>query len=154
MDALPCVLGCRTLRRTVQVRLKSNSLRLPGGTPIFAVSRRQFMKYAGLLSAVSSQLEFLIFWEMRGIGSNILVCKTAPCLPPAVCCLLKLAEGEGFEPPVPLITEQRFSRPPPSTSRPSLLPMISSTYHIGCQVSLGILDYLRSLHTFPQFTHS
>ncbi|MDH3952228.1 MAG: hypothetical protein OEV11_14460 [Deltaproteobacteria bacterium] len=35
------------LRRTVQVRLGSNSLRLPGGTPIFAVSRHQFMKYAG-----------------------------------------------------------------------------------------------------------
>ena len=47
MGVLPCVLGCRTLRRTVQVRLGSNSLRLPGGTPIFKVSRRQFMKYAG-----------------------------------------------------------------------------------------------------------
>ncbi|MDH3554554.1 MAG: hypothetical protein WBF55_06365 [Syntrophobacteria bacterium] len=32
------------LRRTVQVRLGTNPLRLPGGTPIFAVSRRQFMK--------------------------------------------------------------------------------------------------------------
>ena len=38
MAALPGVLGCRTLRRTVQVRLKSNTLRLPGGTPIFTVS--------------------------------------------------------------------------------------------------------------------
>jgi hypothetical protein len=38
MVVLPCVLGCRTLRRTVQVRLESNSLRLPGGTPIFVVS--------------------------------------------------------------------------------------------------------------------
>ncbi|MDH3898409.1 MAG: hypothetical protein OEV18_13595, partial [Deltaproteobacteria bacterium] len=47
MGVLPCVLGCRTLRRTVQVRLGSNSLRLPGGTPMFMVSRRQFMKYAG-----------------------------------------------------------------------------------------------------------
>ncbi|MBW2579956.1 MAG: hypothetical protein JRD00_03220 [Deltaproteobacteria bacterium] len=56
MGALPCVLGCRPLRRTVQVRLGSNSLRLPGDTPIFAVSRRQFMKYAGLLSAFSGQL--------------------------------------------------------------------------------------------------
>ncbi|MGB6281117.1 MAG: hypothetical protein WBG91_12980, partial [Syntrophobacteria bacterium] len=43
MGALPCVLGCsfdfaqdrRPLRRTVQVRLGTNSLRLPGGTPIF-----------------------------------------------------------------------------------------------------------------------
>ncbi len=32
-----------------------------------------------------------------------------------------LAEGVGFEPTVPLQTEQRFSRPPPSTARPSLL---------------------------------
>ncbi|MGD8878034.1 MAG: hypothetical protein PVH75_09790, partial [Syntrophobacterales bacterium] len=28
------VLGCRTLRRTVQVRLRSNTLWLPSGTPI------------------------------------------------------------------------------------------------------------------------
>ncbi len=30
MSVLPSVLGCRTLRRTVQVRLGSNLLRLPG----------------------------------------------------------------------------------------------------------------------------
>jgi len=47
MVVLPGVLGCRTLRRTVQVRLGSNTLRLPGGTPIFTVSRRQFMKHPG-----------------------------------------------------------------------------------------------------------
>jgi hypothetical protein len=47
MAALPGVLGCRPLRRTVQVRLKSDTLRLPGGTPIFVVSRQQFMKYPG-----------------------------------------------------------------------------------------------------------
>ena len=47
MAALPGVLGCRTLRRTVQVRLGSNTLRLPGGTPIFTVSRQQFMKHSG-----------------------------------------------------------------------------------------------------------
>ncbi|MDH3556898.1 MAG: hypothetical protein OEU80_08295 [Deltaproteobacteria bacterium] len=35
------------LRRTVQVRLESNPLRLPGGTPIFTVSRHQFMKHPG-----------------------------------------------------------------------------------------------------------
>ena len=45
---LPGVLGCRHLRRTVQVRLGTNTLRLPGGTPIFAVSRQQFMKYPGV----------------------------------------------------------------------------------------------------------
>ena len=36
-----------TLRRTVQVRLGTNTLWLPGGTPIFVVSRQQFMKYPG-----------------------------------------------------------------------------------------------------------
>jgi len=48
MAILPGVLGCRTLRRTVQVRLGTNTLWLPGGTPIFVVSRQQFMKYPGL----------------------------------------------------------------------------------------------------------
>jgi hypothetical protein len=47
MAILPGVLGCRTLRRTVQVRLETNTLRLPGGKPIFVVSRQQFMKYPG-----------------------------------------------------------------------------------------------------------
>ena len=47
MAVLPGVLGCRPLRRTVQVRLGANTLRLPGGTPIFAVSRHQFMKCPG-----------------------------------------------------------------------------------------------------------
>ena len=47
MAVLPGVLRCRLLRRTVQVRLGTNPLRLPGGTPIFAVSRQQFMKYPG-----------------------------------------------------------------------------------------------------------
>ncbi|MGB5923133.1 MAG: hypothetical protein WBF55_05440 [Syntrophobacteria bacterium] len=35
------------LRRTVQVRLGTTTLRLPGGTPIFLVSRQQFMNYPG-----------------------------------------------------------------------------------------------------------
>jgi len=34
MAVLPGVLGRRPLRRTVQVRLGINTLRLPGGTPI------------------------------------------------------------------------------------------------------------------------
>ena len=45
MAVLPGVLGCRPLRRTVQVRLEANTLRLPGGTTIFAVSLQQFMKH-------------------------------------------------------------------------------------------------------------
>ena len=48
MAVLPDVLVCRPLRRTVQVRLGTNTLRLPGGTPIFVVSRQQIMKYPGL----------------------------------------------------------------------------------------------------------
>ena len=35
MAVLPGVLGCRPLRRTVQVRLGTNTLRWPGATPIF-----------------------------------------------------------------------------------------------------------------------
>ncbi|MEJ2233740.1 MAG: hypothetical protein P8X67_07430 [Syntrophobacterales bacterium] len=46
-NVLPGVLGYRTLRRTVQVRLESNPLRLPGGTPLSTVSRHQFVKYPG-----------------------------------------------------------------------------------------------------------
>jgi hypothetical protein len=42
---LPVVLWCWPLRRTVQVRLGTNTLRLPGGTAVFAVSRQQFMKH-------------------------------------------------------------------------------------------------------------
>ena len=37
--SFPGVLGCWTLRRTFQVRLGTNTLWLPGGTAIFAVSR-------------------------------------------------------------------------------------------------------------------
>jgi hypothetical protein len=47
MAVLPGVLECSTLRRTVQVRLGCNTLRFPGGTPIFTVSRQQFMKHPG-----------------------------------------------------------------------------------------------------------
>jgi hypothetical protein len=51
MAVLPGVLGCRTLRRTVQVRLGSNPAvprdEFPGGTSIFTVSRQQFMKHPG-----------------------------------------------------------------------------------------------------------
>ena len=47
MAILPRVLGCRTLRRTVQVRLGSNTLRLAGGTSIFTVSRQRFMRPQG-----------------------------------------------------------------------------------------------------------
>jgi hypothetical protein len=44
MAVLPGVLGTQILRRTIQVRLGVESLRVPGGKPIFAVSRHQFVK--------------------------------------------------------------------------------------------------------------
>jgi hypothetical protein len=45
MTFLPGVLGPRTLRRTVQVRLGAKPLRLPGGKVIFTVSRREFVNH-------------------------------------------------------------------------------------------------------------
>ncbi|MEE9527153.1 MAG: hypothetical protein V3W07_05755 [Syntrophobacteria bacterium] len=48
MTVLPGVLGTQTLRRTVQVRLGFESLRLPSGTLIFTVSRHRITKHSGL----------------------------------------------------------------------------------------------------------
>jgi hypothetical protein len=48
MAVLPGVLGCRPLRRTVQVRLGTDTLRLPGGTPIlFALAPLRSVPQAG-----------------------------------------------------------------------------------------------------------
>ena len=48
MVVLPGVLRCRILRRTVKVRLGTNSLRLPGGTPIlFALAPLRSVPQAG-----------------------------------------------------------------------------------------------------------
>ncbi|MGB5922251.1 MAG: hypothetical protein WBH36_08485, partial [Syntrophobacteria bacterium] len=48
IDVLPGVFGCRPLRRTVQVRLGTNTLRLPGGTPIlFALAPLRSVPQAG-----------------------------------------------------------------------------------------------------------
>jgi hypothetical protein len=47
MAILPGALGCRPLRRSVEVRLGTNTLWLPGGTLIFVVSRQQFVKHPG-----------------------------------------------------------------------------------------------------------
>jgi len=47
MGILLAVLGYRLLRRTIQVRLGTNTLRLSSGTPIFMVSRHQFRKHPG-----------------------------------------------------------------------------------------------------------
>ncbi|MDH3802259.1 MAG: hypothetical protein OEU80_09255 [Deltaproteobacteria bacterium] len=47
MPVLPGVLGPRNLRRTIQVRLGFEPLRLPDGTTIFTVSRHRFMNHPG-----------------------------------------------------------------------------------------------------------
>jgi hypothetical protein len=50
MGVLPGVLGCRTLDvpfRSASDQSRGTAGRLPGGTPIFVVSRQQFMKYPG-----------------------------------------------------------------------------------------------------------
>ena len=66
MSVLPGVLGCRPLRRTVQVRLGSNTLRLPGCTPIFMVSRHQFMKHLGCGFAI-----VLLYEQQQTMSSKI-----------------------------------------------------------------------------------
>jgi len=55
LAVLPGVLGCRPLQRTVQVRLGTNPLRLPGGKPTFVVSRQQFMKYPSYVTTFGMQ---------------------------------------------------------------------------------------------------
>jgi len=47
LDVLPGVLGSRTLRRTEQVRLRSEPLWLPGGTTISTISLRRLVHNAG-----------------------------------------------------------------------------------------------------------
>jgi hypothetical protein len=59
MAVLPGVPGCRTLRRTVQIRLESNPLRLPGGTAIFTVSPNRFVNIR------ASHLSFAIYSPRR-----------------------------------------------------------------------------------------
>jgi hypothetical protein len=76
MAVLPGVLGCSfgyaqdklTLRRTVQVRLGTNTLRLPGGTPIlFALAALRSVPQAG------SQFRGLAtaIHEISGLGRAI-----------------------------------------------------------------------------------
>ncbi|RLA91498.1 MAG: hypothetical protein DRG34_01980, partial [Deltaproteobacteria bacterium] len=63
------------LRRTVQVRLGTNTLRLPGGTPILVVSRQQCMKYPGqgpisewkltIIQPTTSSRKIIVKWDFR-----------------------------------------------------------------------------------------
>ena len=47
LAVLPGVLESRTLRRTEQVRLRSEPLWLPGGTTISTISLRRLVRNAG-----------------------------------------------------------------------------------------------------------
>ncbi|MDH3950114.1 MAG: hypothetical protein OEV11_03690 [Deltaproteobacteria bacterium] len=62
MAVLQGVLGCRNLRRTIQVRLGSGTLRLPGGTPIFTVSRQQLKLPAASCRESSKCKELIPFY--------------------------------------------------------------------------------------------
>jgi len=53
MAVLPSVLGSRTLRRTFQVRLGTETLRVFGGTSIFEVSLHRFMENDGFKPLLS-----------------------------------------------------------------------------------------------------
>jgi hypothetical protein len=67
MAVLPGVLRCRPLRRTTQVRLGPNTLRLPGGMPIlFALAALRSVPQAG------SQLRGLAtaIHELSGLAFN------------------------------------------------------------------------------------
>jgi hypothetical protein len=65
---------------------------------------------------------------------------------PSVLRDLELAEGEGFEPPVPFRV-QWFSRPPPSTTRPSLRTAIlfgNRGLHVATPIVIPTADGGRS----------
>jgi hypothetical protein len=65
MAVLPGVLECRLLRRTIQVRLGTNTLRLPGGTAIFVVSRQIFMKYPVWISSRDMAKMIVRHWRIN-----------------------------------------------------------------------------------------
>ena len=62
-----------------------------------------------------------------------------------------MAERGGFEPPVQLLTVQRFSKPPPSATRPSL--RVSSDY-TGIALPARIAATPRPPIALPRFPHS
>ena len=72
MAVLPGVLGFRLLGRTVQVRLGTDTLWLPGGTPIFTVSRLQCMRHPGYKLHICSSGQHLLYdAENHYIQENI-----------------------------------------------------------------------------------
>ena len=75
MAVLPGVLGCRPLRRTIQVCLGANTLRLPGGTTIFTVSRQQFIETSGLIflftTLSTSSVPLVLFAHGAGLAERL-----------------------------------------------------------------------------------
>ena len=60
-------------------------------------------------------------------------------IPATYCKENDLAERGGFEPPVQLLTVQRFSKPPPSATRPPLRRVFSVVYYMPFNSSAGQL---------------
>jgi hypothetical protein len=72
MDVLRRVLGCQPLRRTVHVHLGTNTLRLPGGTPIlFALAALRSVPQAGSqfrgLATAIHEVSGLVDYAFRGL---------------------------------------------------------------------------------------
>src|ERR1700728_3269918 len=60
-----------------------------------------------------------------------------------------LAESGGFEPPVELLTLQRFSKPPPSATRPSLRVWTDYTGSSACGAQRLVLRACPGLFCLP-----
>ena len=91
MAVLPGVLGCWPLRRTVQVRLGTNTLRLPGGTPIlFALAALRSVPQAGSqfggLATAIHEISGLVekFFTVEAFAGKMAKCchKRSPLPPP------------------------------------------------------------------------
>jgi hypothetical protein len=69
----------------------------------------------------------------------------------SMCVSRKIAEKEGFEPPVP-VKEQRFSRPPHSTALPFLRVQKYKFFHSSANFSGILAEELtgKSHHSNPR----
>ena len=81
MAVLPGVLGCRPLRRTVQLRLGANTLWLPGGTTIFFAlaalrsvpqAGSQFHGLATAIREISGLAPFKLSRVNETVGGSVL----------------------------------------------------------------------------------
>jgi len=99
MVVLPGVLGCRPLRRTVQVRLGTNTLRLPGGTPIlFALAALRSVpqagsQFRGLATAIHEISELVVMIVRNNKSQVFLQVKEKKSFPMLSDRLLLRAKG-------------------------------------------------------------